>query len=110
MALFLYFSPMKQNWIARNSRYFKNFYFLGALFFFIWLLAFDSNDLITQYKLSKKQADLEETREFYLEKIEEVKADREALLNNEDLLEKVAREKYYMKEDGEDVFVVVDQE
>ena len=101
---------MKLKWFSLIRRYVKNFYVLGGLFFFVWLLAFDSNDLITQYRLSKKQSELEETRDFYLEKIEEVKADREALLNNDDLLERVAREKYYMKEDGEDVFVVVEKD
>ncbi|MFY0688855.1 MAG: septum formation initiator family protein [Cyclobacteriaceae bacterium] len=90
--------------------FFRNFYFLGALFFIAWLLFFDSNDLITQVKLSKKEAELEKTRDFYQEEIKEVKEDREALLNNEDLLEKVAREKYFMKKEGEEVFVVVEEE
>ena len=60
-------------------------------------------------RLSSKQKDLEETKAFYETKIQEVKADREALLNSQELLEKVAREKYLMKKAGEDVFVVVDE-
>lgn len=88
----------------------KNFYVLTGILFLIWMLFFDSNDLITQMRLSKKESELEKTKEFYLEKISEVKADREALLNNEDLLEKVAREKYFMKKPNEEVFVVVEEE
>ena len=73
------------------------------------MLFFDSNDILTQIKLSSKQRDLQKTKSFYLEKIEEVKSDREALLNNEDLLEKVARERYYMKKRSEDVYVIVEK-
>ena len=61
-------------------------------------------------RLSGKEKELKETRDFYETQIKEVKSDREALLNNEELLEKVAREKYLMKKEGEDVFVVVDEE
>ncbi|MEQ9302514.1 MAG: septum formation initiator family protein, partial [Marinoscillum sp.] len=68
---------------------FKNFYFLCSLFFLIWMLFFDSNDIITQLKLSSKQAELESEKEFYESQIIEVKNDREALLNNQELLEKL---------------------
>lgn len=89
---------------------FKNFYFLVTLFFLIWMLFFDSNDVITQMKLSSKQAELEQTKIFYENKIVEVKNDREALLNDEELLEKLAREKYLMKKESEDLFIVVTDE
>lgn len=100
---------MIQHWLKKIPAFFKSFYFLGGFSFFVWLLIFDSNDLITQMRLSSKQKDLEETKAFYETKIQEVKADREALLNSQELLEKVAREKYLMKKAGEDVFVVVDE-
>jgi cell division protein FtsB len=74
------------------------------------MLFFDSNDILTQIKLSSKQKDLQKTKDFYIEKIDEVKEDREALLNNEALLEKVARERYYMKKSNEDVYVIVEKE
>ena len=52
---------------------------------------------------------LEETREFYEDKIVEVKNDQEALLNDRELLEKLAREKYLMKKESEDVFIIVEE-
>lgn len=91
-------------------RIFRNFYFLSALFFLIWMLFFDSNDIITQIKLNHKQDELESAREFYQSKIVEVKNDREALLNNEELLEKLAREKYLMKKESEDLYIIVEEE
>jgi cell division protein FtsB len=73
------------------------------------MLFFDSNDLLTQFKLSSKQSELESSKEFYEEKIIEVKNDKEALLNDKALLEKIAREKYLMKKENEDVYIVVEE-
>lgn len=80
---------------------------VGA-FLLIWLTFFDSNDLYSQYKLVKKLDNLNADKAYYLDKIEEVKEDREELLSNPDLLEKFAREKYLMKKPTEDLYVVVD--
>lgn len=88
---------------------FKNFYFLSSLFFLVWMLFFDSNDMITQIKLSNKQAELESAKEFYESKIVEVKNDREALLHNDELLEKLAREKYLMKKGSEDIYIIEEE-
>ena len=69
-----------------------------------------SDDIFTQLRLSNKQAELEEQKEFYEDKILEVQNDREALLTDDEQLEKLAREKYLMKKDSEDVYIVVDEE
>ena len=71
---------------------------------------FDSNDLFTQYKMSKKINNLESQREFYIQRIEEVRKDREELLNNPELLEKFARENYLMKKPTEDIYIIVEEE
>ncbi len=73
------------------------------------MLFFDSNDFITQIQLGSKLSDLEQTKSFYQEKIIQVKNDREALLNDKDLLEKLSREKYLMKKKGEDLFILVEE-
>ncbi len=74
------------------------------------MIFFDSNDFITQYQLSKKLSDLENDKEYYLQKIDSVKQDREELLSNAELLEKYAREKYLMKKPGEDLFIIMKKE
>lgn len=88
----------------------KNFYFLSGVFFFVWLLFFDSNDLINQFKLTSQLNDLENDKAYYQEKIIEVEKERQKLLNDTDLLEKYAREKYLMKKPNEDIYVVVEEE
>ena len=93
----------------RIPPFLKNFYVLTIIVFVVWMVFFDSNDFISQVKLSAQQAELEEAKSFYDEKIIEVKEDRDALLNNNELLEKIAREKYFMQKPNEDVYIVVEE-
>lgn len=92
------------------KRIFSNFYIIIGVVFLVWLTFFDSNDLYTQLKQTAKLKGLEDEKEFYVEKIAEVKADREELLSNDELLEKFARENYLMKKPEEDIYVVVENE
>lgn len=74
------------------------------------ILGIDQENIVEQLKLSKNLDELEDQKEFYLE---EIKNNSEAIYVLETdtvLLEKYAREKYYMKKDGEDVFVLVPDE
>lgn len=85
-----------------------NFYFIAGMSFLFWMLFLDSNDLYTQYKLSGQLKALNREKQFYLDKIDKVKQEREQLLTNTEALEKFAREKYLMKKESEDLYVIVD--
>ena len=87
--------------------FFRSFYFMGTVLFLVWMFFFDANDFITQWQMSRKLAELEQEKEYYVEKIAEVQKDRQELLSNPELLEKFAREKYMMKRPTEDVFILV---
>jgi cell division protein FtsL len=95
--------------LNKLPKFAKNFYFLFGAFFLVWMIFIDSNDFYTQYKLRKKLSDLENEKEYYLEKIKEVEKDREELLSNQHLLEKFAREKYLMKKNSEDLYIIVEE-
>jgi cell division protein FtsB len=73
------------------------------------MMFLDSNDFLSRYKLGAKLRSLEGEREYYQEKILEVEKDREELLGTRELLEKFAREKYLMKKESEDIFIVVEE-
>ncbi|WP_066832413.1 FtsB family cell division protein [Rufibacter ruber] len=96
--------------LARVPKFFRSFYFFTLLGFLVWMLFFDSNDFITQFQTSQKLAQLEEERDYYLEKIAEVEKDRKELMSNPELLEKFAREKYLMKKPTEDLYIIVEKE
>jgi len=85
---------------------FRNFYFVIGLCFFVWIAFIDSNDLISRFKMGAKLRSLQNEKEYYQEKISEVEKDRAELTTNKELLEKFAREKYLMKKETEDIFVI----
>lgn len=93
----------------RLPQWVKNPYFLLGLSFLVWMLFFDAEDLVTQYRLRNKLFNLEAEKMYYLEQIEKIQQARKGLESNEDLLEKFAREKYFMKRKTEDLYVVVDE-
>lgn len=88
----------------------KNRYVLVGLGLLIWMLFFDSHDLISQLSYKRKLNQLEDNKNFYLEQIDLVKQDKEELLTNLEKLEKFAREKYKMKRDDEDLYIVIREE
>lgn len=69
----------------------------------------DTNDIISQFTLRSKLSKLEDQKEFYLERKAKIKAEREELLSNYELLEKFARERYLMKKKTEDLYVIVEE-
>jgi cell division protein FtsB len=94
--------------LRRLSKFTTNPYYLLTGIFLGWIVFFDSEDLITQYKLTQKLKKLREEKHYYIEQIEIVKKDREELMSNEELLEKFAREKYLMKKNTEDLYIIED--
>lgn len=90
-------------------KYSGNFYVLAILFFLFWMLFIDSNNLVNHFRLSQKLNQLEDQKEFYLEKKGKITAEREELLSNPELLEKFARERYLMKKQTEDLYVIVEK-
>jgi cell division protein FtsB len=73
------------------------------------MVALDSNDLISRYRLSAKLRSLENEKVYYKEKIKEVEQQRSELFGDRESLEKFAREKYLMKKPSEDVFIIVEE-
>ncbi|OCX50865.1 septum formation initiator [Mucilaginibacter sp. PPCGB 2223] len=85
----------------------KNKYFLVTLAFVVWMVFFDTNDLYSQYQGYKDVKNLQKERDYCLKQTEQVNKDLDELNSNPEKLEKFAREKYLMKKDNEDVFVIV---
>lgn len=88
----------------------KNKYFLVTLAFLIWMLFFDRNDLMSQYEYQTQLHKLQEEKEFYQQETEVVRKDLKELTTDMKQLEKFAREKYLMKKDDEDVFIIIKEE
>jgi cell division protein DivIC len=77
---------------------------LGA--FAVILLFLDKNDVFTRMARDRELKELKQSKEYYTRQIEAQRKELEALKNNPAALEKYAREKYLMKKDNEDLFLV----
>ena len=93
--------------MAFFKKYINNKYFYAGLIFLVWWTFFDQESLLVQYKLIQVKSDLNKQKEYYDSNIEKDEAAINTLQNDTMLLEKYAREKYYMKKDNEDVFIIV---
>lgn len=70
------------------------------------MVFFDQNSFMAQRKTNKELNQLEARKKFYLKQNEILKIQRDELFGKVENLEKLAREKYYMKRDDEDVYII----
>jgi hypothetical protein len=84
----------------------KNKYLLSGAGFVIWMLFFDPRDIFTQIERTKELNGLKTSKAFYQKEIAKETTELEQLKTNPATLEKYAREKYLMKKDNEDLFIV----
>ena len=86
-------------------KYFKNIFVIIFIVFAVWMLFIDSNSLLIHHELNEDMSDLEAEKEYYNK---EIKKDKKAIqeLSTEEGIEKLAREKYYMKKDNEDIYII----
>ena len=85
-----------------------NKYLITTIAFIVWMVFFDSNNLITRKRLQEKLDRLNQEKQFYLREIHKDSTLTQELLNDSAKLEKFARERYLMKRDNEDLFLVID--
>lgn len=84
----------------------KNKYILTIVIFGVWMLFFDQNSYLSQRKINKELNQLEARKKVYINQNELLKVQKDNLFGSFDNLEKLAREKYLMKRDDEDVYLV----
>lgn len=92
----------------KNTPWYKflsNKYVWVLLFFTGWMLFLDNYSYFDHRILDKEIDELEVNKEYYKE---EIRKDQQSikLLKNPDQIEKYAREKYYMKKDSEDIYII----
>lgn len=86
----------------------SNKYLIAIVLFGVIILFTDHNNLFEQHDRKQELQALQAKKEYYQQEIAKTKKELADLSNNPAALEKYAREKFYMKRDNEDVFVVED--
>jgi cell division protein FtsB len=100
-----------KNWFQNLISDFPFLKFLGSkytlvsLFFIVWMLFLDNYSYMDSRVLDKEINELEDNKRYYQE---EIAKDEQSIknLNNPGQTEKYAREKYYMKKDSEDIYII----
>jgi cell division protein FtsB len=94
-------TKQKKTWFKIVS----NKYLLISLLFAAWMLFLDNYSYMDQRQLNKQIDELQDNKKYYQE---EIKKDNQSikLLKNQDQVEKYAREKYYMKRENEDIYII----
>ncbi|HXB44722.1 MAG TPA: septum formation initiator family protein [Puia sp.] len=85
----------------------KNKYLLAAVGFVVWMLFFDDRDFITtHFRHPQELKKLQQSIKYYQDEIAATTSELERLKSNPSTIEKYAREKYLMKRDNEDLFLI----
>jgi hypothetical protein len=83
-----------------------NRYFLAITAFAVWMIFFDTNSLKRQKLLNGRIDEIRRMKAFYMTEVEKNNTSIYELETNIETVEKYAREKYMMKRDSEDVYIV----
>lgn len=78
---------------------------LILILFIVWMVFFDTNSYLIHRELDKEINGLENNAKFYQK---EINHDKTFINKMEDSneMEKFAREKYYLKKENEDIFII----
>ncbi|MEO8067137.1 MAG: septum formation initiator family protein [Flavobacteriales bacterium] len=98
---------MKKKFVRFVPRWLRNRYGASAFVLLLWVAFFDKSDALTTYKNRRALHHLENEKEHYVAEIALTQQRIQELKGDPTLMEKFAREKYYMKRKNEDVFVLV---
>lgn len=82
-----------------------NRFILATLFFIVWLLFFDTYAYYDHLTIDKEIHKLEDNSNYYKTEINSDDKNIKKLYRSEEV-ERYAREKYYMKRENEDIYII----
>ena len=94
------------NFLRYIPPFIYNKYFLASCLFAVWMLFFDRNDFFTQLERRADLEQIEQSKAYFSQKIAQGKKFSLDMRSNADAVEKFVREKYLMKRDNEDLFLI----
>ena len=84
----------------------RNKYFIATAAFCVVMLFLDKNDIFTQIGRRKKLHNLQTSKAYFTKENEALRKETEALKHDPQSIEKLAREKYLMKRENEELFLI----
>ena len=84
----------------------RNKYAVVGVFFILWMIFFDRNNIISQLRLRNAKAGLKEKIEFHKKALADTDIRSKEIFTDNASIEKFAREQYLFKRENEEVYVV----
>ena len=84
----------------------KNKFLIAGFAFLVWMCFFYRYDFATQYGYHKEKNKLQYEKEFYTSGVENLERSIKDAQYNPNEIQRIAREKYKMKKDNEDIYVI----
>jgi len=88
----------------------RNQYLIAGVAFLVWMCFFDRYDITTQYNFQTEKTKLETEKAFYTSEIEIIEKAINDVQYNPDEIQRIAREKFKMKKDQEDIYIISEVE
>lgn len=95
-----------KRFIRTGLKLVKNKYLIFTSIMVVWMIFFDRYNVRTRITDRARLNKMKEERDYYQQKADEARQTSAELFSSPSQLEKFAREKYYMKKDSEDVYIV----
>ena len=99
---------MKKLTEIKNKKWVRivsNKYLLILILFFVWMFFFDTNSFFIHQELNDDINKLENNKKVYQEEIKNDKVFIDKMKDSNEI-EKFAREKYYLKKEDEDIYII----
>ncbi|HOZ84298.1 MAG TPA: septum formation initiator family protein [Niabella sp.] len=97
--------PRKRKALGRLSSFLTNKFLLASLGFIAIMFFLDKNDIISTLERRKELSNLEQSKQHYQQELQELRTIKSDLETDPVIIEKLAREKYLMKRENEDIFL-----
>ena len=99
-----------QDIIKKLPKPLRNKYLILFLLFILWVVFIDDYNLINQSKIKNTVDDLKIQKEFYISEIKSDSTELYKLQNDLAEQERFAREKFLMKKENEEIFIIREKE
>lgn len=84
----------------------KNKYLIAGVAFVVWMFFFDRYDVATQVSFQQEKSKLEEEKAYYTSETEKIEQSIKDVQFNPNEIQRIAREKYKMKKQSEDIYII----
>lgn len=86
-------------------RVLKNKYLIVTLLFLTWVFFFAQYDILSLFRQKKELQEMNEKIRYMQEEVQWMENEKKAILTDSSVMERYAREKYFMKTPNEEVYV-----